>query len=152
MKRTITALLIVATGLCGAFAAANPGIDQPKWDLKTTVGPDALTGGWFINLGRTGIRVRLLEERPTEFEVAYVFDKTPAARRIKIGDRIIGAGGRRFETPHKFGYGVGKFGYDGPMKDFSAALEAAQAGDGRLRLTILREGETLEETLRVGNR
>ena len=38
------------------------------------------------------------------------------------------------------------------MKDFSAALETAQAEDGRLILTILREDETLEESLRVGNR
>jgi hypothetical protein len=152
MHQIIHTLLIVVIGHFGSTPSATSMIDQPKWDVKTSVGPDALTGGWFINLGRTGIRVRLLEERPTEFEVAYVFDKTPAARRIKIGDRIIGAGGTRFETPHKFGYGVGKFGYDGPMKDFSAALEAAQADDGRLNLTILRAGETRPETLRVGNR
>ena len=67
MHQMMHTLLIVAIGHYGSIASATSMIDQPKWNVKTTVGPDALTGGWFINPGRTGIRVRLLEERPTDF-------------------------------------------------------------------------------------
>ena len=65
-------------------------IDQPKWNVKTTVGPDADTGGWFLNLGRTGIRAKLLPESPTEFLVTYVFPESPAAGVVRSGDRIVG--------------------------------------------------------------
>ena len=143
----VFALLILFTGPIHATSV----FDKPPYHVTTKQGPDALTGGWFINLGITGIRARLPEERPTEFEVAYVFENTPAHGILKVGDRIVGAGEKRFDTPHTFGYGVGKFGYQGPMMDFGAALELAQAkGNGTLALTIVREEEPQDVELNVG--
>ena len=111
MLRPALALFMLIT--CSTSAAW---LDRPPYHVTTKQGPDALTGGWFINLGITGIRAKLPEERPTEFEVMYIFENTPAAGIIEPGDRIIGAGEKSFKTPHTFGYGVGKLGYHGPMK------------------------------------
>lgn len=133
----------------GSASSPTP-IDQPKWNVKTTVGPDAATGGWFLNLGRTGIRAKLLPESPTEFLVTYVFPDSPAAGVVRPGDRIVGAAGRPFETPHVFGYGVGKFGYDGPMRDLATAMEQAEAGLGRLPLAIVRDDRPLDVDVRIG--
>ncbi len=116
--------------------------EKATWAKTTKVGPDAEAGGWFINLGITGARARLPEDAPTVLEVAFVFDNTPAAGRLQVGDRIVGANGKPFTTPHKFGYGVGKFGYEGPMMDFGDALEASQGPKlrGRLVLAVVRDG------------
>ena len=34
------------------------------WNRKSESGPDAEVGGWYYNLGTTGIRVRLIAEAP----------------------------------------------------------------------------------------
>ena len=146
MLRPALVLLMLFT--CSTSAAW---LDRPPYHVTTKQGPDALTGGWFINLGITGVRAKLPEERPTEFEVAYIFENTPAAGIIEPGDRIVGAGGKPFKTPHTFGYGVGKFGYHGPMKDFAAALESSQT-TGTLELQIIRDDEPRVVELNVGDR
>ena len=111
---------------------------NPTWDIRTKVQPDAEAGGWFINLGITGARGKIEVETPTVLEVAYVFKDTPAHERLEVGDRIIAANGKAFTTPHRFGYGMGIFGYEGPMMDFGDALEESQGDaelDGVLTLT-----------------
>ena len=113
------------------------------WNVTTKVGPDAETGGWYINLGITGARAKIPDEAPTVLEVTYVFEGTPADGQLQVGDEIRGAGGRLFTTPHKFGYGVDRFGYEGPMMDLGHALEQSQGPrmGGRLVLGVMRDGK-----------
>ena len=146
--------IALVSGVLAAVGVGGASLDRPPYDLKTEQGPDAETGGWFINLGITGARVKILEERPTEFEVAYVFADTPAAGVLEVGDRIVGVGARRFKTPHKFGYGVDKFGYEGPMMDFAEGLERCQqlGGTGKLRLRIIRGDRSKNVILDVGKK
>ncbi len=114
---------------------------KATWSITTRVGPDAQVPGWFINLGLTGARAKIPEEAPNVLEVTYVFPGTPAAGRLKVGDRIVGANGRPF-PPHKFGYGMDVFGYEGPMMSLGLALEESQMPrfGGRLRLAVVRDG------------
>lgn len=110
------------------------------WSKQTKVQPDAQAGGWFINLGITGARAKILIDRPRELEISYVFPGTPADGRLQVGDRILGVNGRRFSESHKFGYGVDFFGYEGPMMDFGEALEVAQGKfGGKLSLMVSRD-------------
>lgn len=117
-----------------------------SYEQTTNVAPDSETGGWFINLGITGARGRMSPEWPEEIEVAYIFKRTPAAGKLEVGDRIIGANGDRFTTPHKFGYGMDKFGYEGPLMDLGNAIDRSQgtALGGRLVLDVERDGEKIE--------
>ncbi len=137
----VIALLLLGTG-------ASALRKQPTWERQTKVAPDAQAGGWFINLGITGARAKILVERPREFEIAYVFADTPADGRLKVGDRLLGANGQRFTAEHKFGYGMDFFGYEGPMMDLGNALETSQGErDGKLVLDVLRDGRPLEVVL-----
>jgi hypothetical protein len=88
--------------------------NQP-WNKTTGAQPDARAGGWFINLGITGARAKILLEAPKILEVTYVFDQTPASGVLQIGDKIVGANGKPFTEAHKFGYGPEFFGYEGPI-------------------------------------
>ena len=48
--------------------------------------------------------------------------------------------GKPFTTPHKFGYGMEKFGYEGPMMDLGNALDESQGLrlNGKMILQIIR--------------
>lgn len=121
---------------------------RETWGMRALKGPDKIVDGWFINLGVTGIRARILQNRPSEFEVAYVFEGSPAAGQILVGDRIVGVEGKRFKHAHKFGYGMDFFGYQGPMMALGEALESAQGQQsGKLSLSVVRESETKEVSL-----
>jgi hypothetical protein len=130
------------------------GLDRPPWDkLVTKIGPDAEVPGWYINLGITGARAMITKEEPTTLLVMFVFKDAPAFGKLKNGDKIIGANGHPFVTPHKFGYGVGKFGYEGPMMDLGGALEESQGQrDGKLVLDIVRAGQRQQVELRLTTR
>lgn len=118
------------------------------WKHQTRVQPDAEAGGWFINLGITGARAKILLEEPGEFEVAYVFEGTPAAGKLKVGDKITGVNGRSFKEDHKFGYGPKFFGYEGPMMEFGLGLEKSQGElDGKLTLKVERDGKKADVVL-----
>ena len=138
--------------LLGAWLLTGvPGwsLDRPPWEkLTTQVGPDAEVPGWYINLGITGARAMITKEEPTRLLVMYVFKHTPAFKKLEVGDKITGANGHEFVTPHKFGYGVGKFGYEGPMMDLGNALEDSQGKlGGKLTLDILRGEQKLKVEL-----
>ena len=134
----LTSPCIVLLTLLLAVPARS--LDRPLWDkLTTKIGPDAAVPGWYINLGITGARAMITKEEPTSLLVMYVFKDTPAFGKLQNGDKIVGANGHPFVTPHKFGYGMGKFGYEGPMMDLGNALEESQGKhDGKLELEILR--------------
>ena len=104
------------------------GLDRPPWDkLTTKVGPDAEVPGWYINLGITGVRAMITKEEPTNLLVMFVFRDTPAFGEVEKGDKIIGANDHAFVTPHKFGYGMGKFAAAGFLGDF-ISRDDARAG------------------------
>ena len=121
------------------------------WTLRAKAGPDAEVPGWFYNLGITGIRVQLVPDEPKTLLVKYVFPKSPASRKVKVGDVIIGAN-RMFVNEHRNGYGMDVFGADGPILEFAQALEEAQTRkhNGKLVLGIRRDGKTKKVNLNVG--
>ena len=142
----IALLIVLLTTVVRAL-----GLDRPPWDkLPTKVGPDAEVPGWYINLGITGARAMITKEEPTILLVMFVFKDTPAFGKLEKGDKITGANGCAFVTPHKFGYGMGKFGYEGPMMDFGNALEESQGKRaGKLVLDILRGDQKLKTEVQL---
>jgi len=105
-------------------------------------------GDWFLNLGATGIRARISKDQPKLMVVEYVFqDKaSPAKGKVFQGDVIAGANGKAFKTPHQFGKG-GR-GWDGPLMELAAAIEASQADDGQLDLIVFsKEKPGVSETV-----
>lgn len=146
-------LVVVLAGLCSPAWALREG-GKATWTRTTKVGPDAEAGGWWINLGITGARAKIPDDQPKALEVTYIFPRTPAAGKLQVGDLIGGANGRVFTTAHRFGYGMDKFGYEGPMMDFGNALEESQGekAKGRLVLDVLREGKRVKVELAIGTK
>jgi len=127
--------------------------DGRPWKQKANRGPDQVVDGWYYNLGVTGIRVELVEDAPTHLVVRHVFDGSPAAKKVQVGDHIVGAGGWGFYEAHRNGYGMKVFGPYGPVFDFANALEKALGSKGRakgrLALTLERDGKKREVTLKL---
>ena len=128
--------------------------DGRPWKNKTDKGPDAEVPGWYYNLGITGIRAQLDPKNPKYLLVKYVFKKSPAYGKIKPGDFIIAAGKTTFKKVHQDGYGMDKFGAEGPILDFAQALEESQgwSGKGRLTLKLLRDGNKVNVDLNIGTK
>lgn len=107
--------------------------------LLPTVSWAVIEGGnaWPINLGITGVRADLKPSDPTTLVVVEVLADSPAAGKINVGDRIVGVNGRPFATPHRFGYGMKQFGYEGPMMDVGKALEESQGPALKGKFTFL---------------
>ena len=154
MQKSICLIAFIA----GLFAAA-PVVSQVHyhkdgrpWSVTTKRGPDAIAGGWYYNLGITGMRAVLVEKEPTQLLVKYVFHGTPAHGKVKPGDVLIGANGRKFVTPHRNGYSVEVFGGKGPLRDIGIAIEESQGRKlrGKLSLAVLRYGKTRKETIDLG--
>ncbi len=126
--------------------------DGNPWKQKANKGPDSKVDGWYYNLGITGIRVQLLGDNPKALLVKYVFERTPSAGRIKVGDLLVGTGNKRFGTEHINGYGIGKFGADGPISEFARALEASQREKKSLIVMVKRGKKLKSVPLKIGNR
>jgi hypothetical protein len=137
--------LWVAWGLIAASTAFGIG-DEWKQDATWTQAKPAgepQVGGFYMNLGPTGIRAQL---RELSFEAKYVFPNSPADGQVRPGDLIVGVNGRPFATPHSFGFDwdkAAKAGYSGPMMDLGNAIEESEGKDGILELSIRRKGEKL---------
>ncbi len=149
------AALTFVLGLGGSAGAQvhYHGDGQP-WKQRARGGPDGEVPGWFYNLGGTGVRVRLEAEAPRSLRVEYVFEGSPAAGTVRVGDRITGAGGLAFVAPHRNGYGMEVFGAEGPVLEMARAIEVCLGAEGeregRLALSLLRAGEALEVELELG--
>jgi len=133
------------------FAGSAWGIADPnnrgQWTKPTKTGPDKEVPGLLVNLGPTGARAILKEK---SFVVKYVFPKSPAHKKLNIGDEIIGVNDKKFTTKHIFGkqYGMGyEVGYEGPIMDFGNAIEDSEGRDGILKLTVIRNHK--ETTVKV---
>ncbi|MFG0320504.1 MAG: DUF6288 domain-containing protein [Planctomycetota bacterium JB042] len=150
----LPAVLFVAASSAPLGAQVHYFPDGSPWNRRAHAGPDAAVDGWYLNLGITGLRVRLVEEAPKELVVKHVLDGSPAAGKVRVGDALVGAGGRPFRTGHRNGYGMEVFGADGPILEFAEALEASQGprGDGRLELLVRRDGRRKRVSLKVGRR
>ncbi len=152
-KGLVLLVLLVVGAFCRPAWALRLG-DRGTWKKTTRVGPDAQVPGWYINLGITGLRAMIPDDEPKILKVMYVFKGTPAYGKLKVGDKIISANGKAFVTPHKFGYGVSKFGYEGPMMDFGNALEESQGWRwrGGLVLDVMRNGRKTRVYLHLTTR
>ncbi|MGB0774485.1 MAG: DUF6288 domain-containing protein [Akkermansiaceae bacterium] len=152
MKRSLT----LVSGLVVSIALLQPCLALRKngtWKRTTKVQPDAQAGGWFINLGITGVRAKITVESPKVLEVGYVFANTPAHGKVMVGDKITGVNGKPFGAAHKFGYGMKFFGYEGPMMEFGNALEVSQGTNkGTLILNITRNDKDLKVLLQLGQK
>ena len=146
---TMSLVLIVGTAL-PASAQVHYFPDGRPWKQQARSGPDAEVEGWLYNLGITGIRVRLVEKQPTHLIVGHVFEGTPAHRKVRVGDHLVGARGLEFRTPHQNGYGMKVFGSVGPIADFTVALERAIDSKKReLRLQLQRDGKRVDVKLKL---
>ncbi len=142
--------------LCHA-SPSHAQVDYGKvspWDQRAESGPDAQVPGWFYNLGITGLRAQLVADEPKALLIKYVFPKSPADGQVKIGDLIVGAGGRMFQEDHRNGYGEKVFGADGPISELAQVLEECQSADrkGKLTLTLRRGNEIVDVSLDVGTK
>jgi uncharacterized protein DUF6288 len=155
MLRTLcTRVLLFALVATPVFGQVHYHADGAPWKQTVGSGPDADVPGWFYNLGTTGLRVELREDRPEALLVRYVLPGSIAEGRIEVGDWILGQKDEPWTTPHQNGYGMEKFGPQGPIDLFATALHASlQDGkSGRLDLLVEREGEPLEVRLRLGTK
>lgn len=152
--RLAVVVLVAFASQRHALAQVDYSADGRPWSQRADGGPDAEVKGWYYNLGITGLRVRLIEESPTHLVVEHVFERSPAARAVRVGDHVVGAGGQRFATPHRNGYGMSVFGAHGPIADFAAALELAQTKQrgGKLALTLLRATKSIDVEIDVGTK
>lgn len=150
MQRTLSLASLLAISFSMLVQPALALRKNATWGKQTKVKPDSEAGGWFINMGITGLRAKILLESAREFEVAYVFADSPAAGKIEVGDKITGVNGVAFSEDHKFGYGPKFFGYEGPMMEFGLALEKSQGElRGKLSLQVVRGGKKAVVELQV---
>jgi len=153
MLRSFTLLLALLVPQA-ALAQVHYHEDGRPWKQRARGGPDAEVQGWFYNLGITGMRAQLVADKPKWLWVRHVFPGTPAHRKVRVGDYITGVDGRAFRTEHQNGYGMDKFGPDGPVLEFATALEACQSKErgGELELSLLRDDRKIEVELRVSTK
>ncbi|NQU23226.1 MAG: PDZ domain-containing protein [Candidatus Nealsonbacteria bacterium] len=153
MKQSmVPALLFLLSFACpAAWGQVHYHDSGMPWKHTTRNGPDAEVGGWYYNLGITGLRAELIKDQPTHLLIKYVFEDTPAHGEIQPDDVIVGANGKKFATPHRNGYSVEVFGGHGPIMDFGNALDESQGDElqGKLTVDVLREGKTLQVILDV---
>ncbi len=147
-SRSLAITVLLATT---PFAQVDYNGNVP-WSFTAPSGPDAVVGGWWYNLGITGMRVELIPSAPKHLLVQYVFPSSPASGIVQPGDILTGAGGAAFVEDHQDGYGPAVFGAQGPIGEFAVALEAAQdtASSGDLAVTYDRGGTLHNVTIPVG--
>ncbi len=152
LRSSSSVLLAVLVFAASAQAVTDKPDTGSPWSVKTNVGPDATVKGWLINLGPTGMRAKVLRDEPIKLEIRYVFPGSPAEGKVKVGDKITGANGRKCRTPHKFGYGMDVFGGEGPLMDLGNALYDSQTNksrNGKLTLSIERDGNPMTVELKI---
>jgi len=122
--------------------------DGYPWNLKLHGWHDRaiaekLGKGWFMNVGPTGLRARITHEHPAYFTIKFVFDKSPAAGKIKAGDIVVGANGKILDVPHKFGRRHPS--WQGPMTEMAKLIEDSQGKNGKLDLIVWPGGDKAKQ-------
>jgi len=98
-------------------------------------------GGFYANIGPTGIRADLVvRDGRKRFVVRYVFEQSPAHGRIKNGDVLKGINGKPF---------VEAVNGDEPLMQMGEAIDQAEGRDGRISLSVDRDGKSLDVDLRL---
>lgn len=153
MKKNIFAVIFAGLLLVsGAWAIMERG-DYP-WSTKLRSYHDREMKSqfpevpWLLNLGPTGIRARVYNDKANLLVVKYVFqdDLSPAKGKIAIEDVIAGANGKTFTTSHRFGRNLpGGGGWDGPMMELAGHIEDSQGKDGVLNLIVWPGGDDSKE-------
>lgn len=145
--RTFLSLLLFSAAIpLGAIEKNN----RDRWEKPVGSGPDKDVPGYLINLGPTGARATLESQ---SFTVKYIFENSPAASLLKLNDVITGVNGKPFKTPHTFGHHMTRMkkfpeiGYEGPLMDFGNAIEESEGRDGKLNISVTREGKPIEVTI-----
>ncbi len=125
--------------------------DGRPWNVQLVDELDQEVGGWYLNLGITGIRVELRTDRKKAMLVKYVFKDSVANNWVEVGDWIVGVSGRNFVEEFEDGK-FSEAGARGPMEEFSRALEQCQGsgGNGVLSLRIERNGKVQNVSVPVG--
>jgi len=155
MKTIHCGRVLVTAGLLlwlGHFAPVF-GISEPeRWENRVPEVPQnkemqaAGVNTRTIPVGPTGIQAIITEENPTCFTVKYVYKNSPASGKVKAGDLICGANGKRLQTAHVFGKKImlrGRNpGMEGPLTEMAPLIEAAQGSDGKLDLMVHPGGNT----------
>jgi hypothetical protein len=166
LPRLLLSILLTAAGIDECCAQVHYHPNGQPWKQKARSGPDAEVPGWYYNLGITGIRTELMEEHPQALMVRYVFPDSPANGKVRAGDLIVGVNGQHFDTPHRNGYGMDKFGPHGPIAEFAQALQLSQpktgaktrirsrakGGNGSLDITLDRDGKEIQIEIKVGKK
>ena len=106
--RRVLAVEIAIAVLAGLALPAMAIDKNYPWGRKTRFEPDSQVPGSFVNLGQTGARAKLAAK---SLEVKYIFPGTAADGKLKVGDVIVGAGGKAFEVEHMKGYSPPSGGY-----------------------------------------
>ena len=137
------AIIITAAAILSALAlpvyAAGPKVAVPNPDFtKGDTIPAEAKHDW--NLGATGLRGWIYTKDFVTYEarqisVTKVEKGSPSIGVIKVGDVILGVGGKPFS-------------YD-PRTEFGKEITAAEAGDGNLNLTRWRDGSTAEVVVKL---
>lgn len=137
---TIVASFLIAAALAtSAPAAPNGGLTVPDFTKGESI-PAGAKHDW--NLGPTGLRGWIFCDKMVTTDARQVFitevvKGSPADGVFKVGDVILGVGGKPFS-------------YD-PRTELGKAVTAAEseAGDGKLTLSRWREGKTDEVVLKL---
>ncbi len=133
--RPLHSLIVLLLAI--ALADAKPPKSVPNLDFtKGAKIPAGATHDW--NLGATGLRGWIYSNKLTttgarQIKVTKVWPGSPADGVIKVGDVILGAGGKPFAKDAR--------------KEFGQALTIAEAADGKLALSVWSDGTTQERTV-----
>jgi len=135
--KTIFRILCFQTCFACSLQAAKPEIPNPDFTKGEKI-PQGATHDW--TLGPTGLRgwmhsSRLETSQARQIYITQVEKDSPATELLAIGDVILGVGGKAFS-------------YD-PRTEFGKAISAAEAADGKLKLSIWKEGATKDVTIQL---
>ena len=124
---------------CSNVHAIRDETNQKRWD-KPHDNPAAIdkeVPGFLVNMGPTGARGILTKN---SFIIKYIFPSSPASAVLRIDDEVLGANNKVFSS-HTFGGGSN--GIEGPIQDLGLAIEDSEGTDGKLRLSVLRDGKKI---------
>jgi len=125
-----SALAFAAAILVSQHAAARQDASNPDFTKGEPI-PEGATHTW--NLGPTGARGwihshNLVTTRARQIYITEVAEGSPADGVLRVGDVILGVEEKEFEHD--------------PRVEMGSAITRAEAGSGRLRLSVWRNGET----------
>ncbi len=165
MERVARGVRCLVAAIC--FAGGGMGVgyaaDEPSAAETDPVNPieystrlkpemlDGVTGGWWFNLGPTGARGSIESVNPRAFRIRYIFPGSPASGKLKVGDWVVGANGKKFQEADQLRI-RGAAGYYGPRMELGKAIEESE-GDpklgGKLTFMVQRGGGPIKVAVQL---